>query len=191
MTSTSHLCMCACPTHAQAYFRDVTAEDLLALLPSHPLPGSDPALRIPFLGREPASITDLRAAPEDLSRGDLHASNSRALSHGLEVCHGQGLDLGCCLPLPCNTVRSVLPARHLSLSLHAVCVETCFPTPTAPVCDDSKPPENETSTLTPCQSLVRVCVAKTMQELCLGKSPPTCSHNADSRHSHVRSEYFV
>lgn len=62
----------------QSYFRDVTPEDLQALLPSHLLPDSDPALRVPFLGREPVPNIDLRVMQGALTGGDNHAGPSGA-----------------------------------------------------------------------------------------------------------------
>lgn len=62
----------------QSYFRDVTPEDLQALLPSHLLPDLDPALRVPFLGREPVPNIDLRVTHGALIGGNNHAGASGA-----------------------------------------------------------------------------------------------------------------
>ena len=42
----------------QDYFRDVTVEDLQALLPSYPSLDEDEHLRVPYLGREPEPRTE-------------------------------------------------------------------------------------------------------------------------------------
>ena len=44
--------MAACVTQClQDYFRDITREDLLELLPAYPDPSLDPAFLVPLLGR--------------------------------------------------------------------------------------------------------------------------------------------
>jgi hypothetical protein len=44
--------MAACVTQClQDYFRDITREDLLELLPAYPDPSQDPAFLVPLLGR--------------------------------------------------------------------------------------------------------------------------------------------
>jgi hypothetical protein len=103
------------------YFRDVTAEDMLMMIPHCLDPFQDEALYVPFVGREPAQpapddkpiSTRKQAAKQMIA--EMEEAEVRTCScmhscmHGTMLCHATAWSHACAC-MPCTMIQS--PASH-------------------------------------------------------------------------------